>query len=182
MESGKYERGSLLQRIFEPLVGSIKLDNGSIYLEILDKDVTLDCDEEKARKRYELLKKDEMTDLDDGSDDTRIANVRERDNERNIERDLIRDKMEKEFGAYLKGEKYDYVSDIREAYQKDLSTPLEIKIFKNLPSYVFYDIKKPDEKSLENFTDNPWNPSRAHPNVNFFEMRKYEDWTKDREE
>lgn len=61
LESGKYARGSMLQRVFEPLAGSIKQDNGTIFLEILDKDVTLDTDESKARQRYELLKNDEAS-------------------------------------------------------------------------------------------------------------------------
>ena len=182
MESGKYERGSLLQRIFEPLAGSMKLENGGIYLEIVDKDVAFDCNEESSRKRYELLKKDQVTDTDDDSDDTRIANVRERDNEGYIDADALSEKMQQEFECFLRGEKYDYVSDVRKVYQEDLSTSLEYKIFKTLPDYVFYDIKKPDEKLTDTLERNQWNPARRHPNTNFFEIRKYEDWKKDREE
>ena len=79
MESGKYERGSLLQRVFEPLVGSVQLENGGIYFEILDKDVCHDLDEAKARKLYELLKADQLSDTEDGSDDARVINIREKE-------------------------------------------------------------------------------------------------------
>lgn len=116
MDSGKYERGSLLQRVLEPLAGSKKLDNGSIYMEILDKDVASDCDEEKARKLYELLKEDQLCEGDDGSDDIRIANVKSKDLQNYVDSDSLRERMEKEFGLFLKGEKYSYVNDIREAY------------------------------------------------------------------
>ena len=38
-ESGKYERGSMLQRLFEPLAGAKTLENGTVFLEISDKDI-----------------------------------------------------------------------------------------------------------------------------------------------
>ena len=33
-ESGRYERGSLKQRIFEPLAGAKKLENGTLFYEV----------------------------------------------------------------------------------------------------------------------------------------------------
>ena len=182
MESGKYERGSMLQRIFEPLVGSSKLENGVIYFEMLDKDVCHDCDEAKTRKLYELLKKDQLSDTEDGSDDARVVNAREKELQGYIDSDALRDRMENEFMAFLKGEKYDYVKDIRVAYSEDLATPLSAKIISTLPDHVFYDIKAPKESERETFHDNPWNPARRNPNINFFEMRKYDQYLQERSE
>ena len=47
-----------MQRVFEPLAGAVNLPNGGLFMEIIDKDVALDCDEAKARKLYALLKED----------------------------------------------------------------------------------------------------------------------------
>jgi predicted transcriptional regulator len=159
LESGKYARGSMLQRVFEPLAGSIKQDNGTIFLEILDKDVTLDTDESKARQRYELLKNDEASDVESNSEDARVVAVREKDLEGYIDADALRAKMENEFQSFLKGEKYDVVSDLRNSFAADLSTPLSTKIIREMPDYVFYDIKTP-RAAAEESHNNPWNPQR----------------------
>ena len=38
-ESGRFERGSMKQRIFEPLAGARKLDNGTLFYEISEKEL-----------------------------------------------------------------------------------------------------------------------------------------------
>lgn len=182
MESGKYERGSMMQRVFEPLAGAVNISNGGLFMEIIDKDVALDCDEDKARKLYDLLKEDQLMEGDDGSDELRIANTKSQDLETYINTDSLRERMEKEFGLFLKGEKYSYVDDIRNAYQEDLATPMELKIIRTMPDHVFHDIKTPDKRLIETTEDNPWNPSRRNPNINFFEMRKEERWLTDKKE
>lgn len=178
-ESGKYERGSMLQRMFEPLAGAIRQDNGTLYLEVLDKDVADACNEETARKQYELLKDEEVLDQED--DALRAAIYSAGDKEAQVEMDALRNKMDTEFASFLAGDKYDYVTDMRKAYAEDLATPMAAKIFKTIPAHTFYDIKTPRQVEEAKF-DNPINPARAHPNVNFFEMRKLEDWQKNREE
>ena len=170
----------MMQRVFEPLAGAVNLPNGGLFMEIIDKDVALDCNEAKARKLYALLKEDQLTEGDDDGDEMRIANNKAKDLENYINTDALRGRMEKEFGLFLKGEKYSYVDDIRNAYQEDLSTPMELKIIRTIPDHVFYDIKTPNKKLVESPEDNPWNPSRANPNINFFEMRKEERWLDDK--
>jgi len=161
--------------MFEPLAGATRLDNGTIYLEIVDKDVEIACSEEKARKQFELIKEDGTLEEEDGSDELRVQMTKSSDEVGNIEVDMLREKMEAEFASFLKGEKYDYVTDMRKAFAYDLAKPMSYKIFKTLPDYVFWDIKKPRQEELETY-DNPYNSGRAHPHVNFFETRKLEDW------
>lgn len=182
LSKGKYERGSLLQKMFEPLNGSTRLENGSIFLEIVDKDLGSLCDEEKARKLYELHKKDQTSEDADDSDEIRISIVRDAELESDVDREALREKMDNEFAMFLKGEKYDYVTDLRRSLQDELATPLSAKIFKTIPEHVFWDIKKPRVGTESEYFSNPYNPSRKNPNINFFEMRKHEDWIKSRKE
>ena len=114
--SGKYERGSLLQKMFEPLAGSTRLDNGSIYLEINDKDLGSLTDEAKARQLYELYKNDQTCEEADDSDEIRIAIVKDAESEFDVDREALREKMDNEFAAFLKGEKYDYATDLRRSF------------------------------------------------------------------
>ena len=183
MESGKYERGSLLQRMLEPLAGSQKLENGTVFLQVLDKDLQVECNEAKARQLYEFYKQDQACDSEDASDEIRIAMVRDRDAEADIERDTLRDKMDAEFELFLKGEKYDFVTDLRKSFDEELSTSLESKILKTIPEHVFWDIKKPlFDHSSEWYYDNKINPARKSGRNNFFTMRKEEEWLNDRKE
>ncbi len=39
LSSGKYERGSLMQLIFDPFVGAQRLDNGALFYEVMDKEL-----------------------------------------------------------------------------------------------------------------------------------------------
>jgi hypothetical protein len=38
-ESGRYERGSLKQKLFEPLAGAVTLENGTVFYEVIDKEI-----------------------------------------------------------------------------------------------------------------------------------------------
>lgn len=64
-ESGRYERGSLLQRLLEPLADAQTLDNGTVFLEIVDKDVASQLDEDKLRATYEKMKNLEVLEGED---------------------------------------------------------------------------------------------------------------------
>lgn len=48
-ESGRFERGSLKQRIFEPLADAVKLDNGTMFMELTDKDIASEVNESTLR-------------------------------------------------------------------------------------------------------------------------------------
>lgn len=171
----------MLQRMFEPFAGAKKLENGGLFLEVTEADVAHVCDEETARKQFEVLKEDGAFEDEDGSDELRVSLGKRRDAEDQIEMDALREKMEAEFSSFIKGEKYDYVTDMRKAYAHELATPMAHKIYKTLPDHVFWDIKKPlvaEEVTYEN----PYNPGRAHYNVNFFEARKLEQWHRSRKD
>lgn len=47
--SGRYELGSLKQKIFEPLATAVTLDNGSVFYELSDKEIAQQVDEGKMR-------------------------------------------------------------------------------------------------------------------------------------
>ena len=55
-ESGRYERGSLKQRLFEPLAGGKRQENGTLFYEVHDKDLSLYMDEARMRREYERTK------------------------------------------------------------------------------------------------------------------------------
>lgn len=81
-----------------------------------------------------------------------------------------------EFDTFAKGEKYDYVTDLRRTFGQNMALSTEQKAFKKLPAHVFWDIKKPVKPNNRDVPVNPWNPSREYPHSNFFDMRNHEDW------
>jgi len=48
-ESGRFERGSLAQRVFEPLAGAKRNENGTLVYEVLDKELSYGLDEARLR-------------------------------------------------------------------------------------------------------------------------------------
>ena len=55
-ESGRYERGSMKQRVFEPLAGARTLENGTLFLELSDKDFGDQLQEDKLRATFEKMR------------------------------------------------------------------------------------------------------------------------------
>ena len=51
--------------------------------------------------------------------------------------------LDRELGKFAKGEKYEFVKDLRKSYSQGLASSEAEKIFKTIPAHVFYDIKKP---------------------------------------
>ena len=80
-----------------------------------------------------------------------------------------------ELDVFKEGNNYSFVKDLREGFDDGLRTSAADKIFDTLPDHVFYDIKKPLEKTPEGIW-NKYNPARPHPNSNFFDMRAHEDY------
>lgn len=80
-----------------------------------------------------------------------------------------------ELNLLKEGEEYSFVKDLREGMAEGLRQPLADKIFATLPDHVFHDIKKPLEKEDEMHW-HKYNPARANPNQNFFDMRRHEDY------
>lgn len=51
--SGRFERGSFLQRALEPLAGATRLENGTLFYEVQEKEISKQLDETRLRKVYE---------------------------------------------------------------------------------------------------------------------------------
>lgn len=45
--------------------------------------------------------------------------------------------------TFKNGEKYDFVRDLKDSYGDSLKMTTEEQIFKTIPDYIFWDIKKP---------------------------------------
>ena len=73
----------------------------------------------------------------------------------------------------MKGEKYDYIKDIKEAYKDSLKLSSEAKIFQTIPNHYFWDIKTPLKKSYI-IPKNRYNPFRGREFESFFDMRDSE--------
>lgn len=67
-ESGKYEKGSIKQRIFEPLAGAKKLANGTLYYEVTDKEIASKIDESALRTFFDKIKDMEQIDAEDDAE------------------------------------------------------------------------------------------------------------------
>ena len=74
------------------------------------------------------------------------------------------------------------MTDLRRTFDQSLSESLYSKILKKVPEHVFWDIKKPQNKSREEYSINPYNAARKYPHETFFDMRNHEEWISSREE
>jgi hypothetical protein len=178
-ESGRYELGSLKQRIFEPLANARTLENGTIFYEVKDIEITKQIDEIQLRKDFKKMKNLEVVEAEDEAE-VRIAMFDEIEEMGfNIEEwDKI---LATEFNTFKNGEKYDYVTDLRRTFDEGIATSTSVKILKKMPAHVFWDIKKPCTAGNEEYYINPYNPARKYPYQSFFDMRRHEDWLENKE-
>ena len=179
-ESGRYERGSLKQRLFEPLAGSRTLDNGTLFYEVSEKELSRELDETKLRETFDKLKDLEALEGEEEAD-IRVAmmDAIESAGVPIEEWDKI---LARELNTFQEGEKYDYATDLRRTFDEGVSTTTASKIFKKIPSHAFWDIKKPLHGTDQEYYLNPYNPARKYPFESFFDMRQHEQWLKDKEE
>lgn len=70
--SGRYELGSLQQVLFEPLASAKTLDNGTVFYEVQEKEITRKLDDEQLRKHYEMGKELSVVEAED-ENETRAA-------------------------------------------------------------------------------------------------------------
>lgn len=173
----RYVQGSLLQKIMDPLAGSSVDENGSVMFTVKPTDVaSLLGDDEALKAEYErMLTKSEVWEVEEDDEDAFRLNLMQE-----LEEDTAGFKvkdfeavLDKEFGIFAKGESYNYVKDIKEAYKDSLKTTTEDKIFNTLPEHVFWDIKKPLVKP-DLIMKNRYNPFRGREYGSFFEMRDSE--------
>ena len=119
-ESGRYERGSMKQRIFEPLAGARKLDNGTLFYEISEKELQNELNETSLRSTFEKLRDMEALEGDEEAD-IRLAmfDAMESQGVDLEEWDKI---LARELNTFKDGEKYDYVTDLRRSFDEGVST------------------------------------------------------------
>lgn len=48
-ESGRFERGSLAQRVFEPMAGAKRNENGTLVYQVQDQELNYGLDEQRLR-------------------------------------------------------------------------------------------------------------------------------------
>lgn len=113
---------------------------------------------------------------EEDEDSFRVAMMQELEENQSIfKAEDFQEVLDKELGVFKKGEKYNYVKDLKDAYNRSLKTSTEDKIFSTIPDHVFWDIKKPQVKDPV-LTKNRYNPFRGREYDNFFEMREAEEY------
>jgi hypothetical protein len=170
----KFEKGSLLQKIFDPLATAQKLANGSVFYNLTDKEVQAQLpDEAQLKEEYQKAKTGgEVEVAAEAENELRLALLQEMDQSA-FSLDDFNEVLDKEFSVFKKGEKYDYVKDMRNAFSKSLEKSTAQKIFEKIPEHVFWDIKTPQQPDEQKYM-NPYNPFRKYPNSNFFDIRETE--------
>lgn len=143
----KYQRGSLLQKIHDPFAGAARDEDGAIVYQVTDEELAdkVPGTDELKEQYNKLASAGEVWEVDPEDEEAWRAAVYD---------DLVGEKtpfdvsafdavLDKELGVFQKGEKYDFVKDLKDAYKDSLKTPLEARIFQTIPDHAFWDIKKP---------------------------------------
>ena len=142
----RYQRGSLLQKVFDPLAGAEKLENGALFYKVDEAELTNIDNEEKLRAEWELLKAANSNVLEvpeDDQDELRMALLDEMEKASPFSEDEFNAILDKEFSVFKNGEEYDYVKDMRDAFATSLERPVAERILDTIPEHVFWDIKTP---------------------------------------
>lgn len=178
----KYEKGSLQQRLFDPLADATKDADGCLNYTVEDKELLGMMQEDRLKRQFEAFSNQMPIDgaLDEDDDDLRIA-IWEENELVDLPVDEWNDMLDKELSVFKKGKKYDFVEDLQDAYKQGLKTPLADKILETIPEHVFFDIKKPLHEQ-QDVPMNKYNPARKVAGSNFFDMRKNYAYFKERDE
>lgn len=173
----KFEKGTFLQKIFDPMAGAERLENGALFYKLEDSELTAVVnDEEKLRKEFEKLKalnEEPLEVSEEDENELRIALLDEMEQLSPFTADEFNEVLDKEFSVFKTGEKYDFVKDMKDAYSAGLQKTTAEKILDTIPEHVFWDIKTPRGGDQQKFM-NPYNPFRKYPVASFFDSREYE--------
>ncbi len=145
-ESGKYPRGSLRQKLFEPLAGARRNAEGTLVFEMSERDVANAYTEAGMRQEFATANANEVLPGSWEDDDTQqelIDALWEELDEGQLPMEDWEAMVDKELSVFAQGEKYSYVKDMQQAFAPGQAASLEAKIFKTIPQHVFWDIKKP---------------------------------------
>lgn len=173
----RYERGSLLQRVFDPLAGAVRLENGALFYKVEEKEIHLGS-EEKLRAEYERLKAANEGALEvseEEVDQMRDALIAELESNSPFTADEFQDVLDREFSVFKNGEKYDFVKDLKEAFGPAQARPAADRIMDTIPDHAFWDIKTPVTADPQKFM-NPYNPFRQYHVSSFHDAREYEEY------
>ena len=173
----RYERGSLLQRVFDPLAGATRLANGALFYEVTDRELALPSDE-KLRAEFEKLKDANSSTLEaseEEMDQIRLALLQDLEAASPLTLDEFQDVLDKEFSVFKEGEQYSFVRDLKEAYAPGMERSAADRIFDTIPHHAFWDIKVPQTADPQKFM-NPYNSFRQYPTSSFFDAREYEEF------
>lgn len=175
----RYERGSLLQKIFDPLAGAERQENGTLIYRLVDKELPKELfNDDKLKAEYEKLKAINSGVLEiseEESDELRMAILSEMEESSPFNADEFADLLDQELGVFKNGEKYDFVRDLKDAYSQSLQRTTNEKILDTIPEHVFWDIKTPINQDAQKFM-NPYNSFRKYPTASFFDAREYEEY------
>ena len=119
-ESGRYERGSMKQRIFEPLAGARKLDNGTLFYEISEKELQNELNETSLRSTFEKLRDMDALEGEEEAD-IRLA-MFDAIESQGVDLEEWDKILARELNTFKDGEKYDYVTDLRRSFDEGVST------------------------------------------------------------
>lgn len=135
-----------MQKIMDPFAGSYTDPDGAQHYTVDDKELKALHDDDLLRVQYEKAKgAAEVWDVDDEDEDAfRLAMLKElEEGTSGFSIEDFSNILDKELAIFGKGEKYDYVKDLKDAYKTSLAQTTEERIFATLPDHVFWDIKKP---------------------------------------
>jgi len=168
----RFEKGSLQQRLFDPLAGGRKNADGTLVYEVTDKELAAKLDEARLRKQFDNYQNQEAIDgtLEEEDDELRIILMEEIESN-DLPIDQWNAMLDKELSVFKNGKRYDYVEDLQEAFQEGLRTPLTTKILRTIPDHAFWDIKKPLNMQ-EDHLMNEYNPARQVHGSSFFDIRQ----------
>jgi hypothetical protein len=131
----RYEKGSFLQKLFDPLAGAPHDANGTTLFSVTDDNLRHFnlSDEAALRAEYEKLKShDEVWETDEEDEVAfKLELLRQlQNNETEFRQDDFEDVLTRELSVFAKGEKYNYTKDLTDAYKNSLATTTEEKIFR----------------------------------------------------
>jgi len=179
-ESGRYERGSLLQRMFEPLALATRNADGTLVLNVNDKDLSYGMDEATLRAEFEHAIKNEALPSSEWEPSVLRQALYDELRENTAVSEEWDRKLNEQIAAIKSGNKYDVVTDLRDAFDTSANTSTFMKVLRTVPKHAFWDIKKP-RGSEQDYFMNQYNPSRAVANKNFFDARAFDEYLHDRD-
>ena len=165
--------------IFDPFVGTKKLENGAYFFEVQDADLKYELgNDEHLRSEYERLKEVNENPLlveESDMEELRAAVLQQFERVAPQTLDEFNDIMDKEFSVFKEGQKYEFVRDIRDAFADGLAKTEASKILDTIPAHAFWDIKTPKGQTHKKYF-NQYNPFRGVPFQSFFEFRQNEEY------